>query len=134
MASIIRDIPVAAAPDAVWQSVRDVGNAHRLFSGVLTDCRLEGVERTVTFANGMVLRELILDVSEDHRRVAYAAIGGRTTHHNASLQVLPAPGGHSVVRWTTDFLPAELAPMIGGLVDAGASAMKRQLESAGPPR
>jgi hypothetical protein len=30
----------------------------------------------------------------------------------------------------TDFLPNELAPLIGGLVEAGAAAMKRQLEAA----
>ena len=129
MASIIREISVARAPDAVWQSVRDVGNAQRLFAGVLSDCKLEGNARVVTFANGMVVRELILDISDEHRRVAYAATGGRTTHHNASLQVFPAGDGHSRIVWTTDFLPNELAPVIGGLVEAGAAAMARHLQA-----
>lgn len=129
MASIIREISVGKAPDEVWRSVRDVGHAHRLFAGVLTDCRLEDGARVVTFANGMVLRELILDVDDDHRRVAYAAVGGRTTHHNASLQVFEGGPGRSRIVWITDFLPAEMAPMIGGLVEAGAAAMARQLEA-----
>ena len=129
MASIIRDISVAAPREMVWQAVRDVGNAHRLFPGVLTDCQMGEGERTVTFANGMVVRELILDVSDEHWRVAYAAVGGRTTHHNASLQVFAEEGGRSRIQWVTDFLPNELAPVIGGLVEAGAAAMKRQLEA-----
>lgn len=129
MASIIRDIAVAVAPEAVWPAVRDVGNAQQLFVGVLKDCRMGNGERTVTFANGMVLRELILDVNDEHRRVAYTSVGGRTTHHNSSLQVFAAEGGHSRIQWVTDFLPNELAPVISGLVEAGTAAMKRQLES-----
>jgi carbon monoxide dehydrogenase subunit G len=129
MASIIRDIAVAAAPETVWEAVRDVGNAHQLFVGVLTDCQVGERDRTVTFANGMVVRELILDVNDEHKRVAYTAVGGRTTHHNSSLQVFAAEGGHSRVQWVTDFLPNEMAPVIGALVEAGAAAMKRQLES-----
>jgi carbon monoxide dehydrogenase subunit G len=127
MASIIRDIAVAALPETVWQAVRDVGNAHQLFAGVLKDCQMDIDERTVTFANGMVVRELILDVNDEHRRVAYSAVGGRTTHHNSSLQVFAAEGGHSRVQWITDFLPNELAPVIAGLVNAGAAAMKHTL-------
>lgn len=130
MASIIREIHVSRTPGDVWQRVRDVGNAHLLFAGVLADCRLEDGARVVTFANGMVVRELILDVDDEHRRVAWAAVGGRTTHHNGSLQVFAAAEGRSRIVWTTDFLPNELAPVIGGLVDAGAAAMARQLEAA----
>jgi carbon monoxide dehydrogenase subunit G len=130
VASIIRDITVEAAPENVWRAVRDVGNAHRLFAGVLKDCRMADGERTVTFANGMVLRELILDINDEHRRVAYTAVGGSATHHNSSLQVFAQEGGHSRIQWVTDFLPDEMAPVIGGLIEAGAAAMKRHLEAA----
>ena len=129
MASIIREIAVAAAPETVWQAVRNVGNVHQLFAGVVKDCQMVNSERTVTFANGMVLRELILDVNDEHRRVAYTAVGGRTTHHNSSLQVFAEQDGRSRIQWVTDFLPNELAPVIGGLVEAGAAAMRRQLEA-----
>lgn len=129
MASIIREIHVGRAPVDVWQRVRDVGNAHLLFAGVVTDCKLEDGARVVTFANGMVVRELIVDVDDGHNRVAWAAVGGSTTHHNGSLQVFAAGAGRSRIVWTTDFLPNELAPVIGGLVEAGAGAMVRQLEA-----
>jgi len=128
MANITREIAVNVPPAQVWAQVKDLGNTHRLFAGVLTDCKLEDGARVVTFANGMVVRELIVDVNDDLRRVAYAAVGGRTTHHNASLQVLPGAAGGSTVLWTTDFLPDSVAPGIAGLVDAGAAALKRNLE------
>ena len=130
MANITREIEVGTAPEAVWQRVRAVGEAHLLFAGVLTACELQGGERTVTFANGMVLKELIVDVDDARRRVAYAATGGRTTHHNASLQVFARGDGGSRIVWTTDFLPDAVAPAIGALVDAGCAAMQRTLEGA----
>ena len=128
MANITREIEVGTAPETAWQRVRAVGDAHLLFAGVLAACALQGSERTVTFANGMVLKELILDVNDTQRRVAYAAVGGRTTHHNASLQVFAGEGGGSRIVWTTDFLPDAVAPAIGALVDAGCAAMQRTLE------
>ena len=131
MATIRREFPVDAPPERAWAAVRDVGNAHRLFAGVLTDCRLEDGARTVTFANGMVVRELIVTVDDETRRLVWSARGERFVHHNASLQVLPSGDGtgdgKSRVVWIADLLPDELASAVAGLMDAGASAMKRTL-------
>jgi len=131
MASIRREIPVGAPPEKVWAAVRDVGNAHRLFAGVLTDCRLEDGARTVTFANGMVARELIVAVDDDTRRLVWSARGERFVHHNASLQVLPSGDGESDgksrVVWIADLLPEEMASAVAGLMDLGAAAMQRTL-------
>ncbi len=42
MASIHREIEIAARPDAVWDALRDVGAIHkRLAPGFVTDVRLE---------------------------------------------------------------------------------------------
>jgi len=127
MATIRKDIAVDASPDTTWAAVRDVGNAHQLFAGVLTDCRLEDGARTVTFANGMVVRELIVSVDDETRRFAWSARGERFVHHNASLEVLPAGDGKSRVVWTADVLPDAMAPAVAGLMDAGAAAMQRTL-------
>ena len=71
-------------------ALRDVGAVHtRLAPGFVTDVRLEDGARIVTFGNGMVARELIVDVDDDARRVAWSVVGGRMTHHNASAQVFP---------------------------------------------
>ncbi|MBA3875033.1 MAG: SRPBCC family protein [Anaerolineae bacterium] len=131
MASITKEVWVNVRPEDVWAVVRDVGAAHvRLFPGILTDCYLDGDARVVTFANGMVARELIVDVDDLQRRFVYASVGGRTTHHNASLQVFADGENSSRVVWITDLLPNEIAPSIRDLVERGSSIMKQTLESA----
>jgi carbon monoxide dehydrogenase subunit G len=130
MASIRREIPIDAPAEAVWAAVREVGNAHRVFRGVLVDCRLEGDARVVTFGNGLVIRELIVDVDDGLRRFCWAAVGGGIRHHNASLQVFAGADGNARVVWIADVLPGELAGQMAGLMDQGAAAMKRTLDRA----
>jgi hypothetical protein len=131
MASITQEVLVNARPEDVWAVVRDVGAAHvRLFPGILTDCYMDGDARVVTFANGMVARELIVDVDDLQRRFVYASVGGRASHHNASLQVFADGENGSRVVWITDLLPNEIAPSIRDLVERGSTIMKQTLESA----
>ena len=133
MASIRKEVLIEAPADAVWDAVRDVGQVHRrLVPGVLTDARLEDAARVVTFASGMVVRELIVDLNDEQRRFAYAATGGRASHHNASIQVVPVDERRCRLVWVTDVLPDMLASSIGALVEEGARVMKQTLE--GTPR
>jgi len=131
MASVRKEISIAVPPEALWDAMRDVGALHtRLVAGFVVDCRLEGETRTVTFANGMVAKELIIDVSDPERRVAWSSVGGRMTHHNASAQVFADGSGNSRVVWIADLLPHELAPAIAGMIEQGLAAMKQTLEKA----
>jgi carbon monoxide dehydrogenase subunit G len=130
MASIRREISIAATAERVWDALRDVGALHtRLVPGFVTDCRLDGDARVVTFANGIVAREVIVDVSDEQRRIAWTAVGGRLTHHNASAQVF-AEGQSSRVVWIADLLPHEMAPAIAGMIEQGLAAMQQALEHA----
>ncbi len=61
--------------------------------------------------------------------MAYAARGGRTTHHNASMQVIALGENHSRLVWITDLLPNEVAAVIQELVEQGAATMKQTLEA-----
>jgi Polyketide cyclase / dehydrase and lipid transport len=129
VASIRRSVVIDRASKDVWDALRDVGALHtRLVVGFVTGCVMEDGARVVTFANGMTARELIVDVNDQERRVAWAAVGGRLTHHNASAQVFPVEGGKSEVVWIADLLPDELAPAITGMIEQGLGAMKRTLE------
>ena len=131
MASIHKEIAVEVEPDAAWAALRNVGDAHRLFAPVLTECRLEGDVRTVRFANGMVLHEQILDVDDARRRVAYAAVDGPgMTYHHASMRVLEAGPGSCRFVWVTDCLPAGIRDNIAPLIEQGTAAFKRNLEKA----
>jgi carbon monoxide dehydrogenase subunit G len=129
MASIRQEIQVAAGAAKIWDAVRDVGQIHhRLVPGFVTDCRLEGDTRVVTFGNGMVVRELIVDCDDAARRLAWSASGGRLTHHNASLQVIEEDATHSRLVWIADLMPHEMAQPIAGMIAAGMQAMKKTLE------
>ena len=69
MASIHKDILIDASPNDVWDAVRDFGALHtRLVPGFVTDTKLDGEARIVTFANGTVARELLVDCDEARRR------------------------------------------------------------------
>jgi carbon monoxide dehydrogenase subunit G len=130
MATIHKEIHIDVPVDVAWEAIRDVGAVHkRLTPGILLDAHLDGDARIVKFANGLVARELIVTVDDAARRFAYASVGGRARHHNASMQVLPEGDGTRFV-WTTDVLPEELAESIRGLVEQGTQIMKRTLEGA----
>ena len=130
MASIRKEIVVDNTPENVWDAVRDVGALHtRLVPGFVTDCRMDGDgARMVTFANGMTVRELIVDLNESERRLAWSAVGGRLSHHNASVQVLAEGAGRSRIVWIADLLPNEMAAPIDGMIQQGMNAMKRALD------
>jgi len=126
MASIRKEIPLGAPAAEVWDAVRDVGALHtRLVPGFVTDTKLEPGARIVTFANGMVAKELIVDLDDATRRLVWSAVGGRLSHHNASAQVFPDGDAHSRLVWTADFLPNELAGDICMMMDHGAAAMEK---------
>ena len=134
MASIRKEIVLDVAPETVWSAIRDVGSVHRrLARSFVTDCRTEGDGkiRVVTFANGLVARELIVDIDDGARRLVWAVVGGRPTHHNASLQVFVEGSIGSRIVWIADLLPNELTQSIDGMMEQGMGAMKQTLELRG---
>ena len=77
MATVYKEFIVNASPDFAWEAIRDVGEVHtRLAQGFVTDTLLNGDTRTVTFSNGFAVREQIITISDDLRRLSYTAIGG----------------------------------------------------------
>src|SRR5690348_17875950 len=126
MASIHKDIRIDAAPHDVWAAVRDFGAVHkRLVPGFVIDARLEADARIVTFANGTVARELLVDCDEARRRLVYAVISERITQHSASVQVIADGELRCRLLWTVDVLPHEIAPYVDGQMDLAASAMQK---------
>lgn len=131
MASIHQEIVLAVSPEAVWDAVRDIGAIHtRLAPGFVVNTELEPGARLVTFANGLTARELIVDLDDGKRRLAWAIVGGRMSHHNASLQVFSAGAGATRAVWIADLLPDDLRDTIAGMIAAGLQAMKLHLEAS----
>ena len=96
--------------------------------GFVVDTKLEPGARIVTFGNGMVVKELIVDLDDKARRLAWSAESDRLRHHNASAQVFPAAGGSTII-WTCDLLPDAMRGAIEGMITQGMAAMKRSLDA-----
>jgi hypothetical protein len=127
MASLRKDIPLNARADDVWDAVRDFGALHtRLVPGFVLNTRLDGDDaRIVTFANGTVLREILVDCDGRQQRLVYAVISERVKHYNASVQVVGDGEAHCRLIWTIDLLPHDIAPYIGGQMEQAALAMQK---------
>jgi len=131
MASVHKEFVVDAPAAQVWDAFRDVGAIHtRLAREFVVDTKLDGDSRLVSFANGIVARERIVDVNDGEKRIAYSVVGGGPSHHNASFQVIAEGPRRSRIVWITDLLPDDLAEHFDAMMAQGCSAMKRTLESA----
>ena len=72
MASIHKEMLLDAPVERVWAAIRAVGEIHtQLAREFVVDTRVDGTSRLVTFANGVVVREQIVNVDDDARRLAY---------------------------------------------------------------
>ena len=128
MASIHKDIPIDAQPADVWAAVRDFGAVHqRLAPGFVIDTRLDGDARIVTFANGNVAREQLVDCDEARRRLVYAIANERVSHYSASVQVVADGETRTRLIWIVDVLPHEIAAHIDAQMDQAALAMQKAL-------
>ena len=133
MATIQKEIEIARNGSFVWDVIRDVGAIHRrLVPGFVVDCKLEGDSRLITFANGMVVRELIVAIDDETCRHAWSARGEPLTHHNASIQVFTEGVAKCRVVWIADLLPNEVAGTVEKMMSEGLDVMKRTLEGSSP--
>jgi hypothetical protein len=126
MASIHNDVPLPAPARDVWNAVRDFGALHqRLVPGFVTACALDGDARIVTFANGSVAREVLVDCDDARQRLVYAINSERLKHYSASVQVIA--GGEATCRlvWIIDMLPNELAAYVQEQTKAAVVAMHK---------
>lgn len=129
MASIRREIAIAAPAAEVWDVVRDLGAIHtRFVPGFVTDTRLEEGSRIVTFETGFVTREMFVDLDDEARRFAYSARSETMTHHNASMQVFPEGPQSCRLVWVTDLLPDEAAGPVRAMIEHGSAIMKATLD------
>lgn len=131
MASIRKEVVLDAAPVVVWAALRDWGALHqRLAPGFVADTRLDGNDRIVTFANGSVVREVLIDLDDDAYRLAWTIVDGPYAHHNGVAQVFAEDEHLARFVWTTDLLPNALAPRTAEMMEQGTNAIKQTLEAA----
>lgn len=131
MATIRKEILIDTTPEAAWDALRDVGALHtRLVPGFVTDTKMEGNTRVVTFGTGMTVREEIIAIDANQRRVAWAIVGQQFHHYNGAAQILAHDKGGIRFVWITDLLPNELAAGIDSAMTNGIAIIKKTLEAA----
>jgi carbon monoxide dehydrogenase subunit G len=134
MASIRKEIHIDASPEKVWSALRDVGALHtRLVPGFITDTRLEGNSRVVTFGDGQTAREDIVSVDDERKRVAWAIVGQQFHHYSGAARVEPDEEGSRFI-WTADLLPDDFAEKVDEMMSAGIAVAKQTLETAAGSR
>src|SRR5277367_6692057 len=103
MASIHKDIPLAASAHDVWDAVRDFGALH----------------------TRLVARELLVGCDDARKRLVYAVISERVKQHSASVQVIADGEARCRLVWIVDVLPHEIAAYMNGQMDLAAAAMQK---------
>jgi carbon monoxide dehydrogenase subunit G len=134
MATVRVEIVIDADPGHVWAAVADVGAVHeRLLPGRVAGARIEGDVRILTMPGGAEIRELIVAIDHETRRLAYSVQGGQRmalAHHHASFQVTGESGGRSRLVWITDVLPHDRAEDVRARCARAAVEMKEALEAS----
>lgn len=132
MASITNERVLEVDAEQAWAALRDwEGLQERLVRGPVVDTRMEDGDRILTFSNGMVARERLVDLDERRRRLVWTVVGGPFAHYNGAAQVLPGEDGQTRFVWTSDLLPDELAGAVAEMMQEGIEAIQRTLRASG---
>jgi len=129
--SIRKEIQIDAPPEKVWDALRDFGALHeRLVRGCVTDCRMDGEDRIVTFVNGAVMREVLIDLDDEDRRLVWTIVDGPYRHHQGAAQVFTEGEGSRFV-WTADLLAEDdVVAQTDEAMGFGIATVKKTLEAA----
>ena len=132
MATVRKSVAIKRSASDVWDAISDAGQLHtRVVPGMVVDTVLEddGEVRIVTFANNVVLKELMISNDAEAMRLAWSAQSEQWTHHNASLQIFGTGDDQCEAVWTADVLPHAAAAMMDQFLTAGLGAMKAHMEN-----
>jgi hypothetical protein len=131
MATLRKEILIDTTPEAAWDALRDVGALHtRLAPGFVTNTKVEGAARLVTFGNGTTVREEIVSIDPAQRRVSWAIVGQQFHHYNGAAQIFAHDKGGIRFVWVTDLLPDSMASTIDDAMTNGIAVIKKTLEAA----
>jgi hypothetical protein len=75
-----------------------------------------------------VVRELLVDLDDDSRRLVWSVADGPFSHHNAPRRSSPS-GERTRFVWIADLLPHDLAGRARELMEHGTAVIKKTLEA-----
>ena len=126
MAKHTAELEMKAAPDAVWEVVRDFHGLGDWMPGIDAS-RSEGDDRILS-TMGMEVREHLVKLDDPGRAITYAITGGAPVEtHEATITVHDAPAGSgtgSRVTWDVDATPDDMAGLMQGVYQQSLEALK----------
>ncbi|TNM38659.1 SRPBCC family protein [Nocardioides albidus] len=116
----ILDVPA----DDVWAVIRDVASIADWFPAMASSSGDER-RRTVVLGDGSRIEEDIVTRDDTRRRLQYRAVGGDlpVAAHLGTVDVLDLEDGRSVVVYSTEIEPADLAPAFDGAVSEAVAGL-----------
>jgi hypothetical protein len=128
MATIRHHARIDRSPDEVWTAVSDAGSISSWFPLIEQSRAQDGV-RYCSLQGGGKLEEEIVTSDDRLRRFQYRIVAGDmpVEHHIGTIDVLD-DGDTSLVVYSTDVTPDEIAEQMDGVLAEGLHGLKLHLE------
>ncbi len=131
MASLRSTARIARPADDVWAVVSDPAAISTWFRGIEQSTAGDGT-CICTLSGGHQLDEDVVNVDGELRRFQYRITGGMPVeHHLGTVDVLEDGPDSSLVVYSTEITPDDLAGMMRPAVEGGVRGLKAHLESRG---
>ncbi len=139
MASVNVKEEVAASADQVWQIMADFGGIDKwadpnLIKSCESDGNSAGALRTITLADGAVIRERLEAIDAGARRFTYSILGEcplPVKDYVATAKVTETGDGSCQVDWQSTFEPVgpagEAEKIIQGVYTGGVAGIRKAL-------
>ncbi|MDQ3454368.1 MAG: SRPBCC family protein [Actinomycetota bacterium] len=129
MATLRSDIRIDRPAGEVWSVVSDAGRISEWFPSVLTSTA-SGSGRSCELQGGVPLEEEIVTNDDALRRFQYRIVGGGVPaeSHLGTVDVLAVDDATSLVVYSTEITPDELAGTMGPAVEGGVRGLKEYCE------
>ncbi|MEM6433405.1 MAG: SRPBCC family protein [Cyanobacteria bacterium P01_D01_bin.115] len=117
MATIHKQFKINAAVDHVWKKMSDVSNIHTFLS-MLANSELQGDTRVCTTQDGAQVKELIVSIDSDLKRLVYGVTESPfgLEFHSSSWQAIPDDDG-TIFEWYTDVKPDGMAEAMEQMIE-----------------
>jgi uncharacterized protein YndB with AHSA1/START domain len=129
VATLRSDISIDRPAEQVWAVVSDAGRISEWFPSILTSSA-DGQSRSCELQGGVPLEEEIVTDNPDLRRFQYRIVGGGVPveSHLGTIDVLAVDEGRTLVVYSTEITPDELADTMGPALEGGVQGLKDYCE------
>lgn len=128
MTTLRSEIIIDRPADAVWEVIADVPAISSWFPAIVESTG-DRSHRSVTLSDGSRLEEDVVTLDDELRRLQYRVVGGDlpVSHHLGTVDVVAIEPDRSLVVYSTEIEPAELAEAFGPACAQGLSGLRAAL-------